>query len=136
MISYRSECFTFVGFHEDALYTNYQLAINQFAVDNKIISYLLFRLIMLLLWSLSYSLCSYSKSVVSAHSIIVYKLRISKLHEEMCQQRLQFSLSIFALLGLFFFDFTVYVVLDISFKQESVVLIFHRDIRYFHHGQE
>ena len=49
--------------------------------------------------------------------------------------RLQFSLSILVLLGLFFLNCTIYVVFDICIKKESIVLIFRRDIRYFHHGQ-
>ena len=39
------------------------------------------------------------------------------------------------LLGLFFLNCTIYVVFDICIKKESIILIFRRDIRYFHHGQ-
>ena len=53
----------------------------------------------------------------------------------MCQQRLQFSLSILVLLGLLFYYCTVYVVFNIFVKKESIVLIFCRDICYFHHSQ-
>ena len=39
------------------------------------------------------------------------------------------------LLGNFFYDYIVHVVIDICFKKQSFVLIFHGDICYFRHGQ-
>ena len=55
----------------------------------------------------------------------------------MCQWQLQFSLSILVLLGLFFYDCPFYVAFDICIciEKESIILIFRRDIRYFHYGQ-
>ena len=47
----------------------------------------------------------------------------------------QFSLSILVLLQLFFYEFIIYVVLDIFTRYHRVVFIFHGEIRYFRHGQ-